>query len=314
MEIPIGLKRTTAKFSTHMNMEEVQAAIAKLCGVPLDHVPLFDYEAEIAKMRAQHEKVQKIIAGVKALLDENPKTSPGKYEELYDIGKFIIFFNDRFEILPVVQEYPDFTLTYEHYKIGIEHTRLWNDKERAMFKAAKYYITKAEFLLNDLSHLSRTVNIYIDYTKNVMGEGNFDNRKFTEEQRNQIPVLIADFVRSKLTSGNMSKPDFIAQVETTRNEDSRVDLELGESYFTKTEFSDHLLECINKKEKKAANYRTARTVNGLWLLIVVDDINCFSGFNLELATLPNIESSSFDSILLFEKFSGGIHLLYNKTA
>lgn len=313
MEVTLGSIRTTAKFSTHMSLDEIREAIAKLRGIPLEDVPFFDYEAVKTKMRAQHEKVQKIIAGTKSLLDENLKTKPDKYEELYDIGKFIIFFNDKFQILPAVQEYPDFTLLYEQYKIGVEHTRLWNNKERAMFKAAKEHIAKAEVLLKDLSHLSKTVNIYVDYTRNVIGEGNFDNRKFMREQRDQIPALIANFTRSELTSGNIPKPDFITQIEITRNEDSRVDLELGETYFTKTEFSEHLLECIDKKEQKAVNYRNARVVDGLWLLVVIDDINCFSGFNLELATLPEIEASSFDSILLFEKFSGGIYILYNKT-
>ncbi len=63
MEIPIGSIRTTAKFSTHMSLDEVRVAIAKLRGIPLNDVPFFDYEAEKAKIRAQHERVQKIIAG-----------------------------------------------------------------------------------------------------------------------------------------------------------------------------------------------------------------------------------------------------------
>ena len=88
-----------------------------------------------------------------------------------------------------------------------------------MFKTAKHYVGKAEEKLKDLSHLSKTVNIYVDYSKNVVGEGNFDNRKFSREQRDQIPALIADFIRSQLTGGNIPKPDFTDQVEITRNED-----------------------------------------------------------------------------------------------
>lgn len=314
MEIPIGLIRTSVKLSTHMTAEEIREAIAKLRGIPLEQVPHIDFEAEKAKMYAQWRKVEQTIAGMKALLDSDPKTKPDKYEELYDIGKFIVSFNDKFQIDASFQEYPDFTLLFEQYRIGVEHTRLWNDKERAMFKAAQYYIEKAEQILKDLSHLSKTVNVYIDYGKKVIGDGNFDNRNFTSEQREQIPILIANFIRSELTGGNVVKPDFIARAEITRNEDSRVDLELGESYFTKTEFTDHLLNCIRKKEDKAVRYRNARTVNGLWLLVVVDDINSFSGFNLEVATLPNIKSSNFESIMLFEKFTGNIHLLYDKPA
>lgn len=293
-----------------MTAEECREAIAKARGIPIELVPLIDFEAEKARMRAQHEKVSAIIEASKKLLAQNPKTTADKYEELYDIGKFIVFFDDNFKILPAIQEYPDFTLVYDDYTIGVEHTRLWNNKKRAMFKAAKHYIAKAEEALKDLSHLSKTVNIYIDFNQNVISDGNFENRKFTKEQREQIPQIIAGYIRSRLTGGNVTMPAFIQQVEITRNEDFRVDLELGETYFTKTEFSAHLLGCISKKEEKADNYRNARVVDSLWLLIVLDDVNSFSGFNTELAILPEIKNSNFDSIVMFEKFTGNIRFLY----
>lgn len=314
--MPIGSIRTSAKYSTHMTAKEIREAVAKLNGVPIEQVPPIDFEAVKSKMREQYEKVQKIIAGSKALLASNPKTTPDKYEELNDIGKFILFFNEKFRIhVPdIIQEYPDFTLLFEQYRIGVEHTRLWNNEERAMFKAAKYYLGKAEEIIaKDWSYLSKTVNIYVDYSQNVIGEGNFDNRKFNKEQRNQIPKLIADFIISELIGGSLPKPSFINQVEITPNEDSRVDNVLGERYFTKTEFSVHLLKCIGKKEEKAINYRNARNVHRLWLVVVIDNINSYSGFNLQLATLHRIENSNFDSIVIFEKFSGDIRLLYEKT-
>jgi len=307
--------RTSLKLSTDMQGEEIRKAIAKARGFQLEEVPSIDFEAEKAKMREQYEKVQKIIAPSKALLDSDPKTSQDKYEELNDIGKFIMFFNDQFQIhVPqAAQEYPDFTLLFKEHRIGVEHTRLWNNEARAMFKAAEYYISKAEEIIaKDLSHLSKTVNIYVDYTHTVIGQGNFRNRKFTKDERSQIPRIMADFIRSELMGGYVPKPAFITQVEITPNKDLRVDLELGESYLTKTDFTDHLLECIKKKEEKAVNYRNARTVDGIWLVVVVNDVNSFSGFNLELAVLPKIESLNFESIMMFEKFTGNIHLLYQK--
>ena len=270
-------------------------------------------------MRGECDNVQRIIETCKAKFDTDPKITSDKYEELYDIGKFILFSKDKLKIhVPeVIQECPDFTLLYlyNQLKIGVEHTRLWSNETRAIFKAAKHYLAKAEEIIaKDLSHLSKTVNIFIDYNKNEIGEGNFDNRKFSKDQRNQIPHIIADLIRSELTGGNLPKPAFISQVEITQNKDSRVDLELAESYFTKAEFSDQLLNCIANKERKADNYRNARTVNELWLLIVIDDVNSFSGFNLESARILKIESSNFDSILIFEKFTGKIHFLFSKAS
>lgn len=317
MEIPFRTIRTTFKLSTDMKEEEIREAIAKAMQIPLEQVPPIDFEAVKAKMRGEYEKVQKIIESSKALLDSDPKTRLDKYEELNDIGKFIIFFNENLQIhVPeVIQKFPDFTLLFNQFKIGVEHTRLWNNEARAMFKAAKHYLAKAEEIIaKDLRHLSKPVNIYIDYSKNVIRDGNFDNRMFSQEQKSLIPHLIADFIRSELTGGNVPKPAFVSQVEITPNKDSRVDLELAESYFTKTEFSDQLLECIAKKEEKADKYRNARTVNALWLLIVIDDVNSYSGFSLEATKIPRIEKSNFDLILIFEKFTGNIHILFYKSS
>lgn len=317
MDIPLGIIRTTFKLSTDMKEEEIRAAIAKARGIPLEQVPSIDFEAVKSKMRSEYEKVQKIVEGCKAKFDSRPKVSSDKYEELNDIGKFILFANDNFQIhVPeVFQDYPDFTLLIDGLRRGVEHTRLWDSKTRALFRSAKYYLAKAEEIIaNDFSYLSKTVNIYIDYSKNVIGDGNFDNRKFSKEQKQKIPLIIADFIRSELTGGNVPKPTFISQVEITPNKDSRIDLELAESYFTKTEFTDQLLECITKKEDKADNYRNARTVNALWLLIVIDDVNSFSGFSLESRNMPKIETSNFDSILIFEKFTGRIHSLFSKAS
>ena len=315
MYIPLGKKRTTLKLSTDLKEEDVRAAIAKAKGIPLERVPPIDFEAIKSKLRDEYYKVQKIIEACKLKFDSNAKITADKYEELNDIGKFILFANERLQIdVPeIIQEFPDFTLLIDHLKIGLEHTRLWNNRTRARFKAAKYYLDKAEEIIaKDLAHLSKTVNIFIDYNKNVIGDANFDNRNFNIEQKNQIPIIIADFVRSELTGGNLLQPSFISQIEITSNKDSRVDLELSETYFTKTEFSDQLIECIAKKEDKVYKYRNARKVDLLWLLIVVDDVNSFSGFNLESAAMPKIEASNFDSILLFEKFTGKIHLVFSK--
>lgn len=298
-----------------MKNEEIREAIAKLLGIPLDQVPLIDFEAEKAKMREQYNNVQRKIEAMKPVLDKTSKTTADKYEELFDLGKFIIFFNEKFQILSALQKFPDFTLLYQSYRIGVEHTRLWSNEERAMFKAAKYYIAKAEEIIaQKLSRLSKTVNIFIDYNKTVIGDGDFNNRKFTPEQRSELPNIIANYIKSELTGGDVSKPDFISQVKITPNKDLRVDLELAESYFTQAEFSDLLLKRIANKERLADNYRNATKVNALWLLIVIDDVNSFSSFNLESARIPKIETSYFDSILVIEKFGGRIYLIFPNNA
>lgn len=309
-------KRTTLKLSTHLSPDEVREAVANAMGIEPGQVPDFDPIKALEEIKNQSSRVNDIIRTHKTALESNPKTTKDKYEELHDIGKFILASGDQFKIYTpdLIPTYPDFTLTYGNYKIGVEHTRLMSEEIKATIKTASFYIKKAEAIIaKDLSQLSKTVNIFVDYTKGVIGNGNFKNRRFTQQEREQIPHIFATYIRSELTGGNISKPDFISQVQITSNQDYRVDLELAESYFTEEEFSALLLEKIGKKEAKADNYRKACCVNELWLIIIIDDVNSFSGFNLENGGIPKIESSNFERVLLFEKFGGIIYSLFSKT-
>ncbi len=312
-EVPFPMVRSSGKYSTDMTNEELRQAIADSRGIPLEKVPHIDIDAEKVRMRAEWEKVKTIMHDFELLLAKDSKTTEDKYEELFDIAKFICVGNDKFsiEVPALPQRFPDFTLLFNNFKIGVEHTRLWSKKLRATFKTAKYYVKKAEEILgSEIGHLSKTVNVYIDYNKTVIGMGSFANRKFTRADRDQIPLIIADFIRSELTGGALAQPDFISSLVITPNKDLRVDIELAESYFTTTELGDQLFEAIKNKEDYAERYRGARTVDALWLLVVVDDINSYSGFDLKQAKLPMITSSNFDRIYLFEKFGGDVIPLF----
>jgi hypothetical protein len=120
-----------------------------------------------------------------------------------------------------------------------------------MFRAAKHYLAKAEKIIGkELSHLSKTVIIYIDYSKNVIGESNFDKRKFSEEQKNKIPHIIADFIRCKLTSGNVPKPSFISQVQTTPNKVQELILSSQKVISPKQNFQNNFLNALPRKKKR----------------------------------------------------------------
>jgi hypothetical protein len=138
-------------------------------------------------------------------------------------------------------------------------------------------------------------------------------KNLTAQQKNDPGNLIAEFIRSELTGENVPKPPFIFKFQITDNKDSRLDIELGEMYFTETEFSKQLLDRIADKEDRAADYRKEVTIDRLWLLIVIDDIASFSGFFMESAHIPEINASNFDNIFLFEKHIGKIHPIYPQT-
>lgn len=309
------LRRITFKFSTDMSEDEIRKAISESMGKQLEQVPQFDFNHEKERMKNEMNQVQVIIKDYKSKLDSSPTVTRDKYDELADVGKFILFANDRLKIdVPNdLLKFPDFILLFEDQKIGLEHTRLMSEETKAIFKTAKYCIGKArEIIEAELNHLSKTVNIFIDYNENIIGENNFKNKRFTPEQKKEIAQTMADYIKSELTEGNVPKPNYIIQIKITPNKDSRVDLELAESYFTNPEFTEILLERIQKKEKKANRYRSETNLNIIWLLIVIDDVNSFSGFDLKTAKFPQIVNSNFDKIFLFEKFGGKIYSLYQK--
>jgi len=144
-------------------------------------------------------------------------------------------------------------------------------------------------LTDEFARLSKTVNLFVNLNKEVIGGRNFKTKGFSPQQREEIPKIIAEYIKSELTGGQVSKPSFITQIEITPNKDSRVDLELAERYFTQDNFSDQLIKRIEKKEKRADDYRSVHDFDQLWLLIVIDDVSSFSGFDLHTVVMPVIQ-------------------------
>lgn len=309
------LKRTTLKLSKDLSEEEIRKAISESIGIPIEQVPRNDFEDEKRKLTDQRNKLEKIIADYKDKLEGDTSITQDKYEELYDVGRFILFTNEeiRIHIPDEILKFPDFILLLQDQQIGLEHTRLINKEIKAIFETAKYYIKKAEELIADeLNHHSKTINIFIDYNENVIDKSNFKNRQFSPEQRKNVSKAIANFIKSTLTGGNIPKPNFISQIEITPNNDLRVDLELAETYFSLSEFTELLIQRIKAKERKASKYRIAGNVTELWLLIIIDEINSFSGFDLLTAKFPEILDSNFNKIFMLEKFGGKIYHLFQK--
>ena len=310
-------KRTTLTLPTNLSKDEMKQAVANVLGIPLEQMPEVDIYDELAKIRQQSQRVNEIIKDHQALFLRNPKTTKDKYEELHDTGKFILAAGDNFELhVPEkITDFPDFILNGEHMKqIGIEHTRLMSEEMKAAVKTIKHFISKAnELIAHKYGHLSKTVNIFVDFNQEVIDQRTFKSKRFTRPQKEQIPKLIAEYILSELTGGTIQKPAFITQTEITENHDSRIDLLLAERYFTQEDFMQQLIQRIQKKEKRTIAYRRATNLENLWLLIVIDDISSFSGFNVETAMVPVIKHSNFDSIYIFEKFNCRIFQIFSKT-
>lgn len=301
--------------------EAIIESIANAMSIPKEEVPSFNKNEALTAINAEHEEIELLKSSYKSLLDFTPKVQLSKYEELNDIGRFIYAANHtpphtfRFvlNVPETLESFPDFTLLLNDKRIGLEHTRLMNRSLKATNVAIVHCLERAEqILLKEFSHLSKTVNVFFDYNKNIDGIGNFYSIKFSSSEKRRIASILADYIKSILNGILEVKPDFISKIDIISNNELKLDINLGDSYVTSYDFADILTKRINKKEERASAYREAVDIDFLWLIIVIDDLNRYSGFNLEGPFFPNISTSNFDCIIIFEKFGMEILVLYTK--
>ena len=304
------LIRKTFKISNQGTEEEIKQRIADVYGVSVDQLPPMDIKSEFERNRNNWMQVSELIAPYEAFLKGQAHTSADKFEELTDIGRFIVAWPDKLDLIVPDEplEYPDFTVQSSGRTIGIEHTRLINPSLKAAFNSAKQLITEAETILKNRNlDYKRTVNIFINFSKPVINESNFHNRNFTRKEKKQISISIADYIESLLLAKAPEKPIFIEDVVITSSQDSRIDLILAEEYIAKEGFLDLLNARIDAKEAKFDNYISA-ALNSCWLLVIIDGVSSFSGFDLQ--ELKEIQSNNkFEKIILFETFGSKIFTL-----
>jgi len=311
---PSLLTRKVAKISSLGSDEEIRKSIADQLEIPLDQLPPINLD-EIRKETSDNWlSVKKLIDPFLEMLKSNPKNTPDKYQEIFDLGKFII--SSKLDIQIIVPEkplpYPDFTVLLEGNLVSIEHTRLIKPQEKAVIATAKLFISSAhKLLIRRHPTLVGTVNVFINFEASVLGDKNFNTRGFTLKERNQITLTICDYIESVLLKSNNVRPSFISAIRVSGNLDQRLDIELGEEYVAKDGFKDLLLDRIKAKEDNYLAYVNQAETERCWLFVVIDGISSYSGFDLENEIFL-VDKSPFELIILFEAFSEKSYVIYNK--
>jgi hypothetical protein len=177
--------RTVLTLSNQLTPEEYRKILAVASNRTIEEMPAIDSDIWLVMARERSKKVRKITEDFKALLDSKPHPKD-KDEELDDIGRFILAANEEppankefaLDVPEEIARFPDFILSYAGKKLGVEHTRLLSEDTIQKYKAAKRVIKTAEAILaKDLSYLSKTVNIFIDYNENVIGSASFKKKE-----------------------------------------------------------------------------------------------------------------------------------------
>ncbi len=306
-----GLQRKILHLSRDSTTEEIREALAEVYGCKPEDLPEINFTRSVSGIKEHKAEIKTVIEQYEAYLKLNNSTS-GKHDELFDVGRFIVAANPSLKIVvPVIEQaYPDFRIEHGNEIIGLEHTRLIDESMIVIFKGLKKIIQLAEDQLQPEFHTSlKNINVFFRYDVPVNAEGDFNNAQLSMDDKKSLAAVLAEYLKTVLLGSPGDKPTFVDKVLVTDNKDSRLNIVLAEDYMTSHLFIELLLECMAKKEIKANNYRSAMGNHQILLLVVVDDINSFSGFDLVMTKLPKMSHSNFDKIILFEKFGGKIHQL-----
>jgi hypothetical protein len=306
-----GLHRKILHLSGDSTTEEIRKALAEAYGCEPEDLPEINFTKSVSGIKEHKAEVKTVIEEYETYLKSNNSTS-GKQDELLDVGRFIVAANPSLKIVvPVIEQaYPDFRITHGDEIIGLEHTRLIDESMIVIFKDLKKIIQQAEDQLQpEFQTSQKNINVFFRYDVPVSAECNFSNARLSINDKKNLSAELAEYLKTVLLGSLVEKPAFVDKVVISDNKDSRLNIILAEDYMTSHLFIELLLECMAKKEIKANNYRSAMGGNQLLLLVIVDDINSFSGFDLAATKLPKMSHSNFDKIIVFEKFGRKIHQL-----
>lgn len=228
-----------------------------------------------------------------------------KIDELIDLGKFLISFDNAIEIkIPEkILRYPDFMVSKENRTIGIEHTRLMDNKSKQFVSAVKNILKRAEkqLLLIDAS-LTQIINISFNYSKLIWNGKLLLSEKFRANEKEEVAMVISNYLNSVLEKNDIDKPEFIEKVSISGPTNFSLSIEHNEKYLGKSDFIEQLLKTIDSKESKFSRYLQAGSFDEIWLLIVAGGASTASSYDFADIVFEKI-NSQFDQIFLFDNFS-----------
>lgn len=307
--------RKTAKLSTLSSEEEMKKQLSNIFDIPLEKLDKFNFSENIQSINANYKKVEHFITPFKDYLT-SVKSKPDKFEELNDIGKFLVSLEIPCSI--VVPEkalpYPDFVIASEHKSIGIEHTRLINIGSQRFIKNITQILKTAEQnLRRKNSNLIQIINLSFNYQIEVVNNKSLSNPTLTKVEKDLIAELISDYVYSHLENPNTTKPGFIDKIEFSMDSVHPLSINLVENYVGKTEIEKLLIKRLDSKEQKYSHYSTIKNFDEIWLVVIVNGITVASSYIIEGDSLKSKIASNFTKVFLFDSFSNKPLLIYDST-
>lgn len=304
-------QRTTFQISSDATEEQIILAIAQSTQRSVEEIKALnlDFKSIFSQLNAHKGALSPVIEDFKAILQQNPKTAASKYEELNDVGRFIVASGNAYKIETRYAniEYPDFVINAHGDLIGLEHTRLLDKTDRELRSHLEKYLREAETRLHNLGiNGPYIVNVVLNYHIVTFNDEPISSKKLTPDQKQIIIDGIVSAVKAEILNEKHEKPAFINRLVISDYPDSQLNLVLSEAYIPPQNFTELLKETIQRKENLYERYVNLSAVNRCWLLVIVNGIASYSGFDLAAFNEMPFPKSNFERIILFETFGGKI--------
>lgn len=215
-----------------------------------------------------------------------------KIIELCHIGKFLMFFENQYKI-EMVSEEPDFIISDNKNRIGLEHQILIDrkSKEKEGFFGNLVKLAEKE-LRNDKSLPNFLANIYVH--PSFKGKIN-EKQKLVNE--------IIQIVKLYIQTGELVENEIIDRIFSMKHSKILLSPNMG-AWWQKNINVDVIKNAIKKKEKKIDNY-LKNTNTKQWLLIVIGSVG-ESSYQIENEFDFSVETR-FDKVFILEDMNTNLY-------
>jgi len=240
----------------------------------------------IDKANLQGDSIEKKIG--KILVDST--LSEHKKLELCQVGKFLTLFESQNTEILEQCESPDFIISVNDRRIGLEHELILNGQNVKQIQSIKNIFKLAAKVFKDkYPNIKVLANCWL--TK--------DNFNFRQIDKKIIVNQIVDYIYELTQNSNINKPDFLDDVKISKH--SGVSFSFNAD-ISNIGFLDNsiLSKAIMKKEALIEKYIINSGIKEQWLFLVIGQVSPDS-YGLDELDFK-ITDSRFERIYLFEDF------------
>ncbi|MBS7787662.1 hypothetical protein KIH23_10165 [Flavobacterium sp. CYK-55] len=235
----------------------------------------------------------KINSHLESLINNQYKNHQ-KILEICHVGKFLLFFNNEIHI-DKTTEIPDFILSHNSQKIGLEHQIVIDEiaKEKEGF-FENIFLRAESDLQNDPEIPNFLANCYLH-----------PNIEFKLENKNQLIETVKKIVKEYVVNNNFIENELIESISKYPHTLKNIEVNLG-AYWVKQIDIESIEKAIRKKESKISNYKK-NSGNIQWLLLVIGSTGN-SSFDMDKSLKFEIETE-FDKVYILEDFKNKLYEL-----